>query len=131
MSRVRNTDTAPELLVRRIAHGLGLRFRLRRRDLPGNPDLVLPKYRLAVFVHGCFWHQHPGCRKATIPKTRRDFWSAKLRKNVDRDLQVPIALERAGWRSCIIWECETGNTQLVKERLLGATKATIGDADLK
>jgi DNA mismatch endonuclease (patch repair protein) len=90
---------------------------------------VLPKYRLAVFVHGCFWHQHPGCKRATIPKTRPEFWSAKLRKNAERDLQVPIELESLGWRSCIIWECETRDIHLVEKRLLAATRASTSNSN--
>ncbi len=98
MSRVKGRDTGPELKVRSLLHGLGFRFSLRRRDLPGCPDIVLPKYGAAVFVHGCFWHLHRDCRKATIPKTRTDFWTVKLNGNVERDMRNVIELEQLGWK---------------------------------
>lgn len=107
MSRVRGKNTSPELRVRRLAHAMGLRFRLHRRDLPGTPDIVLPKYNTVVFVHGCFWHRHPGCRKATTPKSNVDFWEAKFLRNVERDQTNRLLLEKAGWRVIVIWECET------------------------
>lgn len=106
MSRVKGRDTGPELAVRRAAHALGLRFRLNRRDLPGRPDVVFPKHRVALFVHGCFWHQHPGCRRARVPEARPEYWIAKLRRNVERDAAVGPALEALGWRPVVIWECE-------------------------
>src|SRR5206468_3267004 len=98
MSRVRQRDTKPELVARRIAHGLGFRFRLQRRDLPGSPDLVFPRLRFALFVHGCFWHRHPNCRLATMPKSNIAFWQAKFDRNVERDREVARRLRSAGWK---------------------------------
>lgn len=122
MSRVKGKDTRPELAVRRIAHKLGLRFRLHRRDLPGSPDLVFPKYRLAVFVHGCFWHRHAGCRRASNPATRADFWQKKFDSNVTRDRRQEDALAALGWNVLTIWECEVKSPESVAAALLGATK---------
>ncbi len=107
MAKIRSRDTGPEIAVRRAAHAAGLRFRLHRRDLPGTPDLVFPKARLAVFVHGCFWHRHAGCSNCTMPKTRTDFWQAKFERNVSRDREARDRLSVLGWMSMIIWECET------------------------
>ena len=115
MSRVRSVDTKPELAVRRIIHGLGFRFRLHRRDLPGCPDLVLPRYRAVVFVHGCFWHRHPGCRMATKPKSNTVFWTRKFRMNVARDKRAKVELELAGWNVLTVWECETRNAARIIE----------------
>lgn len=105
MRAVPRANTGPEMKVRRALHALGYRFRLHRKDLPGSPDIVLPKHRTVVFVHGCFWHRHPGCRKATIPKTRQEFWGRKFERNVERDREAISALEAANWRSIVIWEC--------------------------
>ncbi len=118
MAAVRSGDTGPERRVRSAAHALGLRFRLHRRDLPGTPDLIFPKHRTVVFVHGCFWHRHPGCRKATMPKSREAFWRAKFERNVERDLQVTAALLRLGWRVQTFWECETRNSDELRLRLV-------------
>lgn len=107
MSRIRSRDTRPELRVRRAAHRLGLRFRLHRRDLPGTPDLVFPGRRKAVFVHGCFWHSHSGCKYAYKPKSNVEFWQNKIQKNVDRDIRAKRELEAGGWDVIVIWECET------------------------
>jgi DNA mismatch endonuclease (patch repair protein) len=107
MSRIRSVDTRAELTVRRIAHALGYRFRVHRRDLPGTPDLVFPSRRLVLFVNGCFWHRHEGCWRATTPKTRTTFWEAKFRKTLQRDLRVNAALADLGWCTEVIWECET------------------------
>lgn len=111
MRSVRRQDTAPELVVRRAAHALGLRFRLHRKELPGTPDLVFPKHRTVIFVHGCFWHRHDGCRKATMPKTRVDFWTSKFRRNQERDEQSATRLKALGWRVIVIWECQTRRAQ--------------------
>jgi DNA mismatch endonuclease (patch repair protein) len=109
MSLVRAKDTKPEMVVRRLLHGLGFRFRLHRRDLPGCPDIVLPRYRTAIFVHGCFWHQHddPTCWRSRMPKTRQDFWVPKLERNVLRDQEVVAELRALGWNVVVVWECET------------------------
>jgi len=107
MARIRGKDTKPELIVRRLAHALGYRFRLHRRDLPGSPDLVFPSRRKIVFVHGCFWHRHPGCKKTTTPSTRHDFWQKKFDQNVERDIRKEVQLIAAGWDVLVVWECET------------------------
>lgn len=93
--------------MRSAAHSRGLRFRLYRKDLPGKPDLVFPKHRVALFVHGCFWHRHPGCSKASVPKSRTDYWQSKFAANEARDADAVDALRRCGWRVFIIWECQT------------------------
>lgn len=107
MAGFRSKDTKPEMLVRRTLHKLGYRFRLYRRDLPGKPDIVLPRHRLAILVHGCFWHQHEGCRDARMPRTRQDYWSAKFRRNLERDQETAAALTALGWRVAVIWECDS------------------------
>ena len=117
MAKVRGSDTKPERNVRRVAHALGLRFRLHRRDLPGTPDLVFPKHRLALFVHGCFWHRHPGCKRATMPRSRAEFWRNKLSRNVARDQAAISKLREKGWRVKIIWECETRQPDALKKLL--------------
>lgn len=106
MSRIRGRDTGPEWIVRRLLHRLGYRFRLHRKDLPGKPDIVLPKYRVVVFVHGCFWHSHPGCPRSTRPVQNREFWDAKLDRNSDRDQENRENLEALGWKVIVIWQCE-------------------------
>lgn len=106
MSRIGGKDTKPELLLRRALHALGLRYRLHGKDLPGKPDLVFPKHRAVVFVHGCFWHRHQGCKVATSPKSNIEFWQAKFSRNVQRDAANVAALERRGWRVFVAWECE-------------------------
>jgi DNA mismatch endonuclease (patch repair protein) len=106
MSSIRGKNTTPELLVRKAAHGLGLRFRLHVAQLPGRPDLVLPKWKTVVFVNGCFWHQHAGCPKARIPKSNINFWRDKLRKNVRRDTANYARLRALGWRIIVLWQCE-------------------------
>jgi DNA mismatch endonuclease (patch repair protein) len=119
MSGIRGRNTQPELRVRKMAHRLGLRFRLNRRDLPGSPDLVLPARRKVIFVHGCFWHSHRGCRFAYKPKSNVEFWSNKLKKNVRRDIRVKRKLESAGWDVVVIWECETKDEIRLAEILNG------------
>jgi DNA mismatch endonuclease, patch repair protein len=107
MSRVRSKDTKPEMLVRRFLFANGFRYRIHRKDLPGSPDIVLPKYRTVVFVQGCFWHHHnPGCRSGKFPKTNIDYWSKKIEHNVHRDIRNQIELSRLGWKPIIVWECE-------------------------
>ena len=117
MSRVRAKDTRPERTVRSLAHQLGLRFRLHRSDLPGKPDLVFPRWRTIVLVHGCFWHQHYGCPKCTVPQTNAEFWTAKLTRNVERDVRTKAELERLGWSVAVIWECETRRPDHLRSRL--------------
>lgn len=106
MSGIRGKNTLPERTVRSHLHRAGLRFSLHRRDLPGSPDLVLPRWNAVIFVHGCFWHRHPGCVKAAVPKTRRNFWLRKFAANVERDRRHRRALQRLGWRTHVVWECE-------------------------
>ena len=117
MARVRGKDTGPELRVRRIAHLMGYRFRLHRKDLPGRPDLVFPKYRLAVFVHGCFWHRHEGCLRASTPATRAEFWQSKFKANIARDEQQVRALHSQGWDVLVLWECDLKDDRLVEAAL--------------
>jgi len=119
MRAVRRENTGPELAVRKAAHRLGLRFRLYRKDLPGTPDLIFPKHRTCLFVHGCFWHRHPGCVKASTPKSRRDYWLPKFERNVERDRDNEEALRRLGWRVVTIWECETRDPEGLEDRLRG------------
>ena len=106
MAGIRGRDTEGELVVRRYLHRAGLRFRVNDRTLPGSPDLTVPMYRAAVFVHGCFWHRHAGCRFATTPATRIEFWQAKFAANVVRDRTISAELRKLGWRPFVIWECE-------------------------
>jgi DNA mismatch endonuclease (patch repair protein) len=104
MSRIRGRDTKPELLVRRGLHALGLRFRVNRKDLPGKPDLVFPRFRAIIFVHGCYWHGHD-CPRFKLPSTRREFWAAKISKNKQRDQRASERLLESGWRVLTVWEC--------------------------
>lgn len=117
MSRVKGKNTSPEVRVRRAAHALGLRFRLHRGDLPGTPDIVFRKHGVAIFVHGCFWHRHAKCKKATMPKTRTRFWKAKFRGNSERDRRAVAELRALGWKVRVIWECQTRDTQALERRL--------------
>lgn len=111
--------------VRRIAHHMGLRFRLHRKDLPGKPDLVFPKHCLAVFVHGCFWHRHPGCARASSPLTREDFWAAKFAANVARDARQQEELARLGWNVLVVWQCDLKDEQRVTTALKSAIQDTV------
>ncbi|MBN1448301.1 MAG: DNA mismatch endonuclease Vsr [Bacteroidetes bacterium] len=117
MRSVRQKDTAPERTVRSKIHGMGFRFRLHVRTLPGNPDIVLPRHRKIILVHGCFWHQHPGCRKATIPQSNREFWQEKLERNRSRDRQVLHDLRGQGWSVLIVWECQIRDGKKLENRL--------------
>lgn len=117
MSRVRGSDTKPERRVRSLLHRLGYRFRLHRKDLPGTPDIVLPKYRTVVFVHGCYWHRHPGCKRASTPQTNREKWERKFENNVERDGRNQEELEALGWRVVVVWECETRDEIALAKRL--------------
>ena len=104
MAQVKSRDTSPEMKVRKAIHRAGYRFRLHRSNLPGSPDLVLPRHRMAVFVHGCFWHWH-GCRRSRMPQTNRDYWQAKIQRNMDRDVRTQAQLIELGWSVMSIWEC--------------------------
>ena len=117
MAGIRGRDTAPERAVRRVAHRMGLRFRLHRKDLPSRPDLVFPKRRLVVLVHGCFWHRHQGCKYAYTPKSRVSFWTEKFATTIARDQRQEAALRALGWRVLVIWECETRDETAVEVKL--------------
>lgn len=119
MSRVRSADTKPEMFVRRLVHGVGYRYRLHRRDLPGTPDLVFPSKRRVIFVHGCFWHRHPdsGCALARLPKSRLDFWKAKLEGNRERDVKNQRELRELGWNVMVIWECQLRDVGMLRARI--------------
>ena len=117
MAAVRGKDTTPELAVRRTVHQMGYRYRLHDCRLPGKPDLVFPRLRAVIFVHGCFWHQHPGCREGRPPSSNVEYWGPKLQRNVDRDLQNIEELARRGWQSLVVWECETSDETALKERI--------------
>lgn len=121
MACIKRRDTMPELRVRRALHRLGYRFRLHRKDLPGTPDIVLPRHRTIIFVHGCFWHGHPGCPRASSPSTRREYWEAKFAANVHRDERNQADLMEQGWRVLTLWECETIRSavldEILKERM--------------
>jgi len=119
MRRVKGRDTGPEKTVRRLLTGLGARYRLHRKDLPGRPDIVMPGRRLALFVHGCFWHGHDCARGARVPKANRDYWLGKVGRNRERDLTNLAALETAGWRVEVIWECQMKDEARLKDRLAG------------
>lgn len=117
MRLVKPANSRTEIAVRRILHALGLRFRLHQKGLPGKPDVVLPKWRTVLLIHGCFWHRHPRCRKATTPKSRVDYWKRKFSTNVRRDRRVRRELEQLGWRVCIVWQCELRQPEKLAERL--------------
>lgn len=116
MSRIRSKNTVPEKQVRSMLHKAGVRFRIHRKDLPGNPDIVLPKRKKVIFVHGCFWHRHRGCRFAYTPKSRIDFWEKKFERNVQRHEKVEKMLKELGWDVIVIWECEIPS--LTAQRLM-------------
>jgi DNA mismatch endonuclease (patch repair protein) len=111
MRRVKGADTKPEMRVRRWLHAQGFRFRLHRKDLPGKPDIVLRKYKTVVFVHGCFWHGHAGCKASELPASNREYWVGKIGRNVERDLRNQRLLKEAGWRVVVVWECRLGELE--------------------
>ena len=117
MSRIGSRDTKPELAVRSVLYRMGYRFRLHRKDLPGTPDIVLPRHGTVIFVHGCFWHRHKGCGACYIPKTRTEFWKKKFGDNVRRDRRNTRLLKQQGWKVFVVWECETGSDSKL-QRLL-------------
>ncbi len=117
MASVKGRDTKPEKIVRSIVHLMGFRFSLCRKDLPGKPDIVLPRHGKVIFVHGCFWHGHANCRKATIPATNTVFWLEKITKNKARDTKVKRQLRQAGWKVLVVWECEITRTEKLIRKL--------------
>ncbi|MFQ5445761.1 MAG: very short patch repair endonuclease [Saprospiraceae bacterium] len=117
MSRIRNVDTKPEMIVRRFLHSNGFRYRLHMKKLPGKPDIVLKKYNTIIQVHGCFWHAHNGCKESHIPKSRQEYWGPKIKRTVERDEQNELALKRLGWRVITIWECEIEREKARKQKL--------------
>lgn len=117
MSRVKSTNTKPEILVRQLLHRMGYRFRLHRKDLPGKPDIVLPRHHKVIFVHGCFWHGHEGCPRAARPTTNVDFWNTKIDRNVERDVRNRQELEVLGWEPLVIWQCQTRDIKALQIRL--------------
>ena len=121
MRRVKGRDTSPELKVRRMLWAMGLRYRLHRKDLPGAPDIVLPGRKLAIFVHGCFWHGHDCARGARVPKQNRDYWTGKIGRNRARDIASQAALEALGWTPLVLWECDLKDAAALKVRLRFAT----------
>lgn len=124
MSRVASKNTSPEMRVRKAAHAMGLRYALHKKGLPGTPDVAFVSRRVALYVHGCFWHRHEGCRLASTPKSNAEFWQSKFERNVARDLRVRSQLEAKGWRTEVIWECETRDavklSEIICERILSA-----------
>ncbi len=131
MSGIRGRDTKPERVVRRCLTQLGYRYRLHRKDLPGAPDIVMPGRRIAIFVHGCFWHRHPGCRLAYVPKTNAAFWSRKLDGNAERDRAAIRSLMEDGWRVLVVWECATRRSGLCGEGALAARLADWLEGSMK
>lgn len=117
MAQVKSKNTKPEMLVRSLLHRMGYRFRLHIKTLPGHPDVVLPRYKAVIFVHGCFWHRHEGCKRATMPATRTEFWRKKIDGNQSRDRRNLTALEELGYRCLVIWQCEMKDIEALKMRL--------------
>ena len=118
MSAIKSKNTKPEIAVRKLLHSMGYRFRLHRKDLPGSPDIVLPKYKTVIFVHGCFWHRHENCKYASTPKTRKEFWESKFKANVKRDKEIQEKIKNIGWQSVVIWECELKSKKQIKQKFL-------------
>ena len=122
MSAIKSKNTKPEIKVRKILHSMGYRFRLHRKDLPGSPDIVLPKYKTVIFVHGCFWHRHENCKYASTPKTRAEFWESKFAGNIKRDKINQTNLVKLGWKILIVWECDLKKTHYLKDLFLSINK---------
>ena len=118
MSAIKSKNTKPEIKVRKVLHSMGYRFRLHSKDLPGSPDIVLPKYKTVIFVHGCFWHRHENCKYATTPKTRSAFWESKFNENIKRDRTNQNNLIKLGWKVLVIWECDLKSTNISNIRKL-------------
>lgn len=131
MGRVHGRDTKPEMLVRRLLHGMGYRYRLHRKDLPGRPDIVFGKRRKVIFIHGCFWHRHsdPTCRLARLPKTRLEFWEPKLTANAERDARHYEALRQLGWEVLVVWECELRHSEQLENRLWRFVEGTADEVN--
>jgi len=117
MGKIRAKNTGPEIIVRSLLHSLGYRFRIHSEKLPGHPDIVLPKYKTIIFIHGCFWHRHRKCKYAYTPKTRTEFWNTKFSGNIKRDREVQFELKQLGWRVLIIWECEISDKTKLTRRI--------------
>lgn len=126
MARIRRANTKPELIVRRLLHALGYRFRVQLAGVPGRPDVAFPKRRKAIFIHGCFWHAHEGCPIHRVPRTRPEFWIAKFERNRERDRRLLAAAVASGWECLVIWECELKEHKPIAERL----RSFLGDARL-
>jgi len=118
MSAIKSKNTKPEIKVRKVLHSMGYRFRLHAKDLPGSPDIVLPKYKTVIFVHGCFWHRHENCKYASTPKTRKEFWNKKFTENKKRDSEIQEKIKILDWRSVVIWECETKNIENLRDKII-------------
>lgn len=134
MSRIKSKDTAPERFVRSLLHRKGYRFRLHAKDLPGKPDIVLPKYKTVIFVHGCFWHHHKSCNDATVPSSNTDFWNNKLKQNIDRDKKAQDELKKLGWNVIITWECELKNpafTESLPDKILRGLEKAMNSTETK
>ncbi len=118
MSAIKSKNTKPEIKVRKVLHSMGYRFRLHSKDLPGSPDIVLPKHKTVIFVHGCFWHRHENCKYASTPKIRQEFWNKKFKTNIERDLEIQDKIKNLDWRSVVIWECETKNIENLRDKII-------------
>lgn len=127
MARINSKNTSPEIIVRRWLHRHGFRFRIHRKDLPGNPDIVLPKYKAVIFVNGCFWHQHLGCKKAVLPKSNQSYWIPKLEKNISSQRRSCDLLCLEGWRVLILWECEIKKTEVLESLINDFLKGDLND----
>lgn len=124
MASIPSRNTRPEITVRRLLHAMGYRFRLHGRQLPGCPDIVLARHKAAIFVHGCFWHQHKGCADGHLPRARTDYWWPKLKRNVRRDVEAIEALKVLSWKILVVWECETRQPERLRERLIEFLRQT-------
>ncbi|MFI5294391.1 MAG: very short patch repair endonuclease [Thermodesulfovibrionales bacterium] len=122
MSRIKGADTAPERLVRSLVHMMGYRFRLHRKDLPGSPDIVLPRHHKIIFVHGCFWHGHKPCKRGALPESNKEFWISKISKNKERDQRTAKQLKKMGWQVLVIWQCQTKNIEKLKGNIIDFMK---------
>ena len=131
MRRVRSADTRPEKVVGSLLHRLGFRFRKHRKDLPGTPDFLLPKYQTSIFVHGCFWHRHPGCPHADAPATRREYWLPKFSRTIERDRKNQQTLRDLGWNVIVIWECEIKNSVLLEQCLKSLISKKYGSGNIE